>query len=57
MILLCTQDTPDLVVGDNHIKYHYMLQGIKSSDQVQLADNLHRQINKVILILQGMITN
>jgi hypothetical protein len=57
MILLCTQDTPDLVVGDNHIKYHYMLQGIKSSDQVQLADNLHRQIDKVILILQGMITN
>jgi len=34
-----------------------MLQGIKSSDQVQLADNLHRQIDKVILILQGMITN
>ena len=34
-----------------------MLQGIKCSDPVQLADNLHRQIDKVILIiLQGIIT-
>jgi hypothetical protein len=24
---------------------------------VQLADNLHRQIDKIILILQGIITN
>ena len=45
------------MVGYNHIKYHCMLQGIKSSDPVQLADNLHRQIDKVILIiLQGIIT-
>jgi hypothetical protein len=38
------------------IKHHCMLQGITSSDPVQLADNLHRQIDKVILILQGIIT-
>ena len=44
------------MVGYNHIKYHCMLQGIKSSDPVQLADNLHRQIDNVILILQGTIT-
>jgi len=57
MILICTWDTSDLVVGYNKIKYHCMLQGIKSSDPVQLANNLHRQIDKVFLILQGIITN